>query len=123
MNKRRLLKLAALLEADAEKTDGIKFDLGSWGAVDGAEKMKNLERFQFPAERLRAQSAWLVFLRCSLSRDWEQRSFQKMKATETTLFRNLSNTRNGRLSNGFLVSITTEHLSYSLGTPIVLSLP
>lgn len=32
MNKKRLLKLADLLEADAENPSGIKFDLNSWGA-------------------------------------------------------------------------------------------
>jgi hypothetical protein len=31
MNKRRLLKLADLLEADAKNKTGIKFDLGLWG--------------------------------------------------------------------------------------------
>jgi hypothetical protein len=31
MNKRRLLKLADLLEADAENKEGIKFDLHGWG--------------------------------------------------------------------------------------------
>lgn len=36
MNKRRLLKLAALLEADAEKKDGIKFDLDCWAKPAGA---------------------------------------------------------------------------------------
>ena len=30
MNKRRLLKLADLLEADAKNKKGIKFDLGTW---------------------------------------------------------------------------------------------
>lgn len=32
MNRRRLLKLADLLEADAKNKNGIKFDLGTWGA-------------------------------------------------------------------------------------------
>jgi hypothetical protein len=31
MNKRRLLKLADLLEADAKDRKGIKFDLDTWG--------------------------------------------------------------------------------------------
>lgn len=31
MNKKRLLKLATLLEADAKNKKGIQFDLGSWG--------------------------------------------------------------------------------------------
>lgn len=31
MNKRRLLKLAALLEADAKNKKGVKFDLRGWG--------------------------------------------------------------------------------------------
>ena len=31
MNKRRLLKLADLLEADARSKKGIKFDMGTWG--------------------------------------------------------------------------------------------
>lgn len=31
MQKRRLLKLAALLEADAKNKKGIQFDLGTWG--------------------------------------------------------------------------------------------
>lgn len=31
MNKRRLLKLALLLEADAKKRKGLQFDLGTWG--------------------------------------------------------------------------------------------
>lgn len=30
MNKERLLRLADLLEVDAKKPDGIKFDLGDW---------------------------------------------------------------------------------------------
>lgn len=33
MNKRRLLKLAALLEADAKNEKGVKFDLERWGDV------------------------------------------------------------------------------------------
>ena len=33
MNKRRLLKLADLLEADAKNKNGIKFDLGTWGCT------------------------------------------------------------------------------------------
>ena len=33
MNKRRLLKLAGMLEADAANKKGIKFDMGSWGTV------------------------------------------------------------------------------------------
>lgn len=32
MNKRRLLKLAELLEADAVSEDGVEFDLDSWGS-------------------------------------------------------------------------------------------
>ncbi len=32
MNKRRLLKLADLLEADAKNKKGVKFDLGVWAA-------------------------------------------------------------------------------------------
>lgn len=32
MNKRRLLKLADLLEADAKNKKGVKFDLGTWAA-------------------------------------------------------------------------------------------
>lgn len=36
MNTERLLKLAALLEVDADKTDGIKFNLETWGdATEG----------------------------------------------------------------------------------------
>lgn len=35
MNKKRLLKLADLLEADAENPTGIKFDLDSWGGLEG----------------------------------------------------------------------------------------
>lgn len=34
MNKRRLLKLAELLEADAKNKKGICFDMSLWGAVD-----------------------------------------------------------------------------------------
>lgn len=37
MNKRRLLKLADLLEADAKNKKGIKFDLGTWGRSDAGE--------------------------------------------------------------------------------------
>ena len=33
MNKRRLLKLADLLEADAKKKTGMKFDIHTWGFV------------------------------------------------------------------------------------------
>lgn len=38
MNKRRLLKLADLLEADAKNKKGIKFDLGTWGYVKDGTK-------------------------------------------------------------------------------------
>lgn len=31
MNKKRLLRLADLLEADAKNKKGVKFDLGTWG--------------------------------------------------------------------------------------------
>jgi len=34
MNKRRLLKLADLLEADAKNKKGVKFDLGTWGNLN-----------------------------------------------------------------------------------------
>lgn len=34
MNKKRLLKLADLLEADAKNEKGIKFDLSTWGRAD-----------------------------------------------------------------------------------------
>lgn len=37
MNKRRLLKLADLLEADAKNPKGIKFDLGTWAQTKGDE--------------------------------------------------------------------------------------
>lgn len=37
MNKRRLLKLADLLEADAKNKKGIKFDIGAWGYSDSGE--------------------------------------------------------------------------------------
>jgi hypothetical protein len=37
MNKRRLLKLADLLEADAKNKKGVRFDLGTWGQT---EKLK-----------------------------------------------------------------------------------
>jgi hypothetical protein len=36
MNKRRLLKLADLLEADAKNEKGIKFDLANWAAPSGS---------------------------------------------------------------------------------------
>lgn len=35
MNKKRLLKLADLLEADAKNKKGIKFSIGTWGEADG----------------------------------------------------------------------------------------
>jgi len=35
--KNRLLKLAALLEADAKNKKGVKFDLGIWGRSDDPE--------------------------------------------------------------------------------------
>lgn len=35
MNKARLLKLADLLETDANKKTGIKFDMGTWGETAG----------------------------------------------------------------------------------------
>lgn len=38
MHKRRLLKLADLLEADAKNKKGIKFDLGTWGTIGDEEK-------------------------------------------------------------------------------------
>lgn len=34
MNKRRLLKLADLLEADAKNKKGIKFNMSDWGVMD-----------------------------------------------------------------------------------------
>lgn len=37
MNKRRLLKLADLLEADAKNKKGVKFDLGTWASPAGDE--------------------------------------------------------------------------------------
>lgn len=39
MHKRRLLKLADLLEADAKNEQGVKFDLGSWGRVSNTEQV------------------------------------------------------------------------------------
>lgn len=41
MNKRRLLKLADLLEADAIKADGCKFDLGGWGYSDDEQPVSH----------------------------------------------------------------------------------
>lgn len=38
MNKRRLLKLADLLEADAKNKKGIKFDFGDWGAITNKDQ-------------------------------------------------------------------------------------
>jgi hypothetical protein len=38
MNKRRLRKLADLLEADAKTKNGIKFDFFEWGSVDDVER-------------------------------------------------------------------------------------
>lgn len=38
MNKRRLLKLADLLEADAKNKKGVKFDLSSWGHTNGGDE-------------------------------------------------------------------------------------
>lgn len=35
MHSDRLLLLAELLEADAVKADGIKFDIGIWGSAEG----------------------------------------------------------------------------------------
>ena len=40
MNKRRLLKLAKLLRADAKNKKGIKFDLSVWGIVPLGEPVK-----------------------------------------------------------------------------------
>ncbi len=37
MNKRRLLKLADLLEADAKNKKGVQFDLGTWASPAGDE--------------------------------------------------------------------------------------
>ncbi len=37
MNKRRLRKLADLLEADAKTKNGIKFDFFEWGSIDDVE--------------------------------------------------------------------------------------
>jgi hypothetical protein len=37
MNKRRLLKLADLLEADAENEKGVRFDLSAWARKDDGE--------------------------------------------------------------------------------------
>lgn len=38
VGRRRLLKLADLLEADAKNKKGIKFDLGMWGLADDETK-------------------------------------------------------------------------------------
>jgi hypothetical protein len=38
VNKRRLLKLADLLETDAKNRKGIRFDLSTWGNVEAADK-------------------------------------------------------------------------------------
>jgi hypothetical protein len=38
MNKRRLLKLADLLEKDAKNKKGIKFDMQVWGVIDNPDK-------------------------------------------------------------------------------------
>lgn len=38
MNKRRLLKLADLLEADAKNKKGVQFDLMMWGQVEDPRK-------------------------------------------------------------------------------------
>ncbi len=38
MNKRRLLKLADLLEKDARRKKGIKFDMDRWGLVKSDKK-------------------------------------------------------------------------------------
>ena len=38
MNKRRLLKLAGLLEKDAKNKKGIKFDLGTWGRIGNSAR-------------------------------------------------------------------------------------
>ena len=38
MNKRRLLKLADLLEADAKRRTGVRFDLTTWGQIDNESK-------------------------------------------------------------------------------------
>lgn len=38
MNKRRLIRLAALLEKDAKNKTGVKFDLDRWGETEKAKK-------------------------------------------------------------------------------------
>jgi hypothetical protein len=38
MNKRRLLKLADLLEADAKNKKGIRFNMGDWGTAPMGEE-------------------------------------------------------------------------------------
>ena len=38
MNKRRLLKLARLLEADAKNAKGVRFDLNLWGVINDEKK-------------------------------------------------------------------------------------
>lgn len=44
MNKRRLLKLADLLEADAKNKKGVKFDLSSWAVPAGGIVFEGDER-------------------------------------------------------------------------------
>ena len=39
MNKKRLLKLADLLEADAKNAKGVKFDLRNWGDTTEGKKV------------------------------------------------------------------------------------
>lgn len=43
MNKRRLLKLADLLEKDARNKKGVKFDLDQWGETEKARKFVKVD--------------------------------------------------------------------------------
>lgn len=46
MNKKRLLKLADLLEADAENPAGARFDLGTWAWSEGNDRFPTPRSFK-----------------------------------------------------------------------------
>lgn len=62
MNKRRLLKLADLLEADAANKEGVKFDLTAWAKKTDAEGNSRIYDFEqgevVPVNCSTAACAW-----------------------------------------------------------------
>lgn len=82
MNKRRLLKLAGLLEANAKNRKGAKFDLAYWGTVEKAEELMSCGTTACAAGLAAISGA---FKRQGLSYRLEKRAFSEGFNIEITL--------------------------------------